>query len=161
MDSDQQTRRDFCRVCTTAGLAALGGAAAALQACGGGGSPTSAGGGVSAASLPRVSGNVAGGAIQVTIDSASPLAATGALALVTSAAGNVLVARTAADTFVALTATCTHQACQITGYSGQTYVCPCHGSQFDASGRVLSGPAPRSLTQYRTQFAGGVLTISG
>jgi cytochrome b6-f complex iron-sulfur subunit len=97
----------------------------------------------------------------VPVDSASPLAATGSLALVTSAAGNVLVARTAGDTFVALTATCTHQACQITGYSGQTYVCPCHGSQFDESGRVVSGPATRSLTQYRTQFAGGVLTISG
>ncbi len=60
----------------------------------------------------------------------------------------------------ALASVCTHQACEITGYAGQTFVCPCHGSQFDASGRVLSGPAPTALRQYTTQFANGVLTIS-
>jgi len=37
MDSDQSTRREFCRQCSVAGLAALGGAV--LGACGGG-SPT-------------------------------------------------------------------------------------------------------------------------
>ena len=88
------------------------------------------------------------------------LAAAGSAALVTSAAGNVLVARTAADAFMALTATCTHEGCAITGFSGQSYVCPCHGSQFDTTGRVLNGPATRSLRQYQTQFASGVLTIT-
>jgi cytochrome b6-f complex iron-sulfur subunit len=159
MHKDERTRRQFCRqTCTAAGLAALG--SAVLQACGGGGSPTSSGGGTSAPALPRIAGTVAGGAIQVTIDSASPLAAAGSEALVTSAAGNVLVARTAADAFTALTATCTHEGCAITGFSGQSYVCPCHGSQFDTTGRVLNGPATRSLRQYQTQFAAGVLTIT-
>jgi cytochrome b6-f complex iron-sulfur subunit len=161
MDPEQQqTRRQFCRQCS-AGLAALGGVTI-LQACGGGGGPTSANvGGFGAASLPSVNGSVAGGGIQVTIDANSPLASTGSVAFVQSSAGSVLVARTGADSFSAVTATCTHQGCLITGHNGSTYVCPCHGSQFDTSGRVLSGPAQRSLQQFNTQFSNGVLTITG
>jgi cytochrome b6-f complex iron-sulfur subunit len=140
------------------GLAALG-ATALLEACGGGG-PTSASGGINAPTLPRVSGTSAGGGIQVAIDASSPLVAPGSAALVTSPAGTLLVARTAGDTFSALTATCTHQGCTITEFQGSTYVCPCHGSQFDTSGKVLSGPASRSLQQFHTQFANGVLTIT-
>jgi cytochrome b6-f complex iron-sulfur subunit len=160
MDLDRQTRRQFCsRTCSAATVAALGGAfGAVLQSCGAG-SPTSPGGG-NVASLPTTNGTVAGGSILVTIDAGSPLAATGSVALVRSGAGNVLVARTAQDAFSALSSTCTHAGCAITGYSGLTFVCPCHGAQFDSSGRVLSGPAPTALRQYSTQFANGVLTIS-
>jgi cytochrome b6-f complex iron-sulfur subunit len=163
MGSDQTTRRQFCRQCT-AGLATLGGAAVLLETACGGGSPTSGngfGGGINVPALPRISGSAAGGGIQVTIDASSPLASPGSLALVSSSVGTVLVAHTAADTFVALTATCTHQGCTITNYQGSSFVCPCHGSTFDTSGRVLSGPASRSLQQYNTQFVNGVLTITG
>ena len=160
MDSEQQTRRQFCRhTCTAAGIAALGGAAAMLQACGGS-SPTSSGGGSNASALPRITGAVSGAAILVTIDAASPLASAGSAAFVSSQAGNVLVARGTGDAFSAVTATCTHESCLITGFSGQSYVCPCHGSQFDAAGRVVNGPATRALRQYQTQFAAGVLTIT-
>jgi Rieske Fe-S protein len=62
---------------------------------------------------------------------------------------------------VNLCQTITHQACTITGHGNQTFVCPCHGSQFDTSGRVLSGPAPAPLPRYQTQFANNVLTITG
>jgi cytochrome b6-f complex iron-sulfur subunit len=160
MDLDPQTRRQFCtRTCSVAAVAALGGAlGAVLQSCGGS-SPTSPGG-ANAASLPTINGTVAGATILVTIDASSPLAAVGSVALVRSGAGNVLVARTAQDSFSALSATCTHAGCAITGYSGQIFVCPCHGAQFDSSGRVLSGPAPTALRQYSTQFTSGVLTIS-
>jgi Rieske Fe-S protein len=51
-------------------------------------------------------------------------------------------------------------ACTITGRSGQDFVCPCHGSAFDSSGRVLNGPAPANLPRFQTQFAGNVLTIT-
>jgi cytochrome b6-f complex iron-sulfur subunit len=161
MDIDPQTRRQFCaRTCSLAAVAALGGAfGAILQGCGGGGSPTSPGGG-SADPLPTVNGTVAGNSIVVTIDASSPLSAAGSVALVRSGIGNVLVARTSQDAFSALASICTHQDCAITGHSGQTFVCPCHGSQFDSSGRVLSGPAPTALRQYSAQFAGGLLTIT-
>lgn len=47
---------------------------------------------------------------------------------------------------------CTHLGCiPITGggeYGGKDdggYFCPCHGSQYDTSGRIRKGPAPRNL----------------
>jgi cytochrome b6-f complex iron-sulfur subunit len=160
MEDDTQTRRQFChRTCSAAMIAALGGVAGVLQACGGGGSsPTSPGG--SAAALPTVSGTATGGTVTVTIDAASPLAAAGSLAFVRSSQGNFLVARTSPDAFSAFTTVCTHEGNTITAYSGQVFVCPAHGAQFDSSGRVVAGPARTALRSYPTQFAGNVLTIN-
>jgi cytochrome b6-f complex iron-sulfur subunit len=140
-----------------ASVAALGGAlAAAVESCGGG-SPTSPSGGASA--LPTVSGTLTGSTIAVTV-TGTALATSGALALVRTSGGDVLVARTGADTFAALSAGCTHQACEITGFAGQSFVCPCHGSRFDTGGHVVNGPASSSLRQFQTQFANDVLTIA-
>jgi Rieske Fe-S protein len=158
MSSKEQTRRQFCAgTCRAASVAALGGALAALLESCGAANPTSPGG--LGAALPTVGGTVSGSTIRVTI-SGSALAGAGALALVTTSAGDVLVARTGADTFVALSAGCTHQACEITAFSGQTFICPCHGSEFDTNGRVVRGPASSPLRQLATQFAGDVLTIT-
>lgn len=96
----------------------------------------------------------------VGVDGASPLATVGGAALVRSSSGDMLVARTAQDTFAALTAICTHENCTITGFRTPTYVCPCHGSQFNTAGQVQSGPATRSLRTFPTQFAGTTLTIT-
>ena len=150
------TRREFCtdacRVLSLAGLAAL------LPGCGGGGSPTAPSGSVPA--LPVVSAPVAGGAATIPIDAASPLASVGGAALVQTSSGNLLVARTAQETFAAFTAVCTHQACTITGFQNQLFVCPCHGSQFSTAGSPVSGPANRALRQFATSFANNVLTIA-
>ncbi len=158
MDSNEQTRRQFCvRTCQ---LLALGGAiAATLESCGGGGSPTSPGGLGGVSALPTVSGTLSGSTITVNV-TGTALASTGTLALVRTGGGDVLVARTADTTFVALSAGCTHQACEITGFSGQNYVCPCHGSRFDTGGRVVNGPAVTPLPQFQTQFSNDVLTIT-
>jgi len=159
MKLTEQTRRQFCtHGCQAVSLAALGGAVATvLESCGGS-SPTSASGGTA---LPTVTGAVGGGGggITVTIDATSPLSPVGGLALVQSPAGTVLVAHTAQNTFTALSARCTHQACAVTNYAGNAFVCPCHGSQFDTSGRVLNGPATVPLSSYQTDFTNGVLTI--
>ncbi len=157
MDSNEQTRRQFCvRTCQ---LIALGGAiAATLESCASG-SPTSANGLGSVGALPTVSGTLSGSTVTVTV-TGTALATVGTLALVTTAGGDLLVARTDANTFVALSAACTHQACEITGVSGQDYVCPCHGSRFDTSGRVVNGPAVTPLPQFQTQVSGDVLTIT-
>jgi cytochrome b6-f complex iron-sulfur subunit len=96
----------------------------------------------------------------VTVDAASPLATVGGVALVSAGGNNLLVARTAADTFSALTSTCTHQACTINGYSAPVFQCPCHGSQFSTTGEVVRGPAGAPLRRYATSFAGDVLTIA-
>jgi cytochrome b6-f complex iron-sulfur subunit len=95
----------------------------------------------------------------LTIDAASPLAAVGSAALVQSAIGIFLLTRTAQDSFTAVTATCTHEGCTVTGFENQTFVCPCHGSRYTTSGIVVNGPATQPLRQFATQFANDVITI--
>lgn len=156
MKATQPSRREFCgQVCRAAVAGVVG---SALAACGGGGgSPTGPSG---APGLATLNGTAAGSGVTLAIDAASPLASVGGAALVQSSRGSFLVARTSPDAFSALTATCTHQACTITGFTGSRYVCPCHGSNFDTGGRVLQGPAVAALRQFTTAFAGDVLTIA-
>ena len=42
---------------------------------------------------------------------------------------------------------CTHLGCVPLGHQGDYggWFCPCHGSQYDTSGRIRKGPAPRNL----------------
>lgn len=41
---------------------------------------------------------------------------------------------------------CTHLGCvPMDGGNFEGWLCPCHGSQFDASGRIRRGPAPTNL----------------
>jgi ubiquinol-cytochrome c reductase iron-sulfur subunit len=39
---------------------------------------------------------------------------------------------------------CTHMGC-VPNKEGPGWVCHCHGSQYDDSGRILRGPAPKNL----------------
>jgi thiosulfate dehydrogenase (quinone) large subunit len=60
-----------------------------------------------------------------------------------------IVIRPRSATFVAFDAVCPHAGCTV-GYdpSAKVIVCPCHGSQFNAStGAVEVGPAPTGLTK--------------
>lgn len=152
--SGSPSRRAFCvQACQAASCLALG---SLLEACGGGG-------GSSPSNVPQlstVSGAVTGNAVVVQIDSASPLATVGSAAQVRSSGGAFLVSRTGQDTFTALTSTCTHEACTITGFDNSNYVCPCHGSRFTTGGRVINGPASAPLRSFPTVFANNVLTIS-
>jgi menaquinol-cytochrome c reductase iron-sulfur subunit len=55
---------------------------------------------------------------------------------------------------------CTHLGC---GYhwdgTAQQFKCPCHGSVFDVSGRVVAGPAPRPLDPLPSKVDDGRLFI--
>ncbi|MFQ5683322.1 MAG: ubiquinol-cytochrome c reductase iron-sulfur subunit [Candidatus Binatia bacterium] len=53
-----------------------------------------------------------------------------------------------AEGIMAMSAICTHLGCTV-GKREWGYQCPCHGSQFDSSGRVLRGPAPRPLPWFK------------
>lgn len=55
---------------------------------------------------------------------------------------------TAAQTFVAHAAECTHEGCIIDALADGVHVCPCHGSRFNATGKRLSGLAMGNLPKY-------------
>lgn len=155
-NTEVQTRREFCvNACQAAALMTFGSALSTiLQGCASK-DPLSVG-----ANLPRIQATAIGGVITLAIDTSSPLATVGNAAQVQYGSGTLLVARTAQDTFAAVTAICTHQSCTITNYSNQIYTCPCHGSQFNTNGQVRKGPANSALRQYQTQFANNQLTIT-
>jgi cytochrome b6-f complex iron-sulfur subunit len=151
---DLQDRRNFCKRLASAAAGTAG--LALFPGCSGSGNPMN---GIPGSPLSSVSGTVSNGAVTVNV-ATGPLASSGGMALVSSTAGQFLVTRTGASTFVAVTAQCTHQACVVSLGTGTSYVCPCHGSEFDTSGHVLVGPAVAPLRQFQTQFANNVLTIS-
>ena len=45
----------------------------------------------------------------------------------------------------ALSAICTHRKCKLKSQPDHSFLCPCHGSTFDAAGHVTEGPAKRDL----------------
>lgn len=50
------------------------------------------------------------------------------------------------EKFLVAVAVCTHLGCvPMDGGNYEGWLCPCHGSQFDASGRIRRGPAPTNL----------------
>lgn len=78
------------------------------------------------------------------------------------AAGPVLVVQNPADpnTPVAVNPTCPHAGCSVDWQANQTaFVCPCHDSRFDLSGKVLQGPADQPLATYETKVEEGQVMV--
>jgi cytochrome b6-f complex iron-sulfur subunit len=62
--------------------------------------------------------------------------------------------------FYAISTTCTHLGCTV-ARSREGFTCPCHGSRFDANGRVTGGPAPRPLPWLEvSRAADGTLVVN-
>jgi cytochrome b6-f complex iron-sulfur subunit len=49
--------------------------------------------------------------------------------------------------FYTVSSVCTHLGCNVKRVASG-FECPCHGSRFDANGRVVGGPAPAPLAWY-------------
>lgn len=59
---------------------------------------------------------------------------------------------------------CTHLGCVPLGNGAGEYdgwFCPCHGSQYDSSGRIRKGPAPRNLDIPVAKFDGDTTIVLG
>ncbi|MBS1979187.1 MAG: Rieske (2Fe-2S) protein [Bacteroidetes bacterium] len=72
----------------------------------------------------------------------------------------VIVARTLANQFIAVSAACTHQGSTVEFIgSGSYFYCPRHGATYSTSGAVTGGPASQSLASYKTSLNGTSLRV--
>ncbi len=74
--------------------------------------------------------------------------------------GGIIIARTLADTYIAVSQACTHQG-TIVVYEGSNnrFFCNNHGSTFNNLGAVINGPAGAPLTKYNTTLTGTSLRV--
>ena len=60
----------------------------------------------------------------------------------------------------ALNAICTHLGCVVPwNKAEQKFMCPCHGSQYNSEGKVIRGPAPRSLALAKIENNNNKVTL--
>ena len=53
-----------------------------------------------------------------------------------------------------IVAVCTHLGCVVPWNKAENkFMCPCHGSQYDSTGKVVRGPAPLSLPLAQAEVA--------
>lgn len=124
---------------TALGLAACGGPASGSPGAGDQAPTGSSGGGGPARPLVALADVPVGGAVSATSPDGRP----------------IIVAQPTAGTAVGFSAICTHMGCTVTP-AGKQLDCPCHGSVFDAAtGKNLSGPAPRPLPPYTVHVSNG------
>lgn len=72
----------------------------------------------------------------------------------------IVVVRTADDSFIGLSAVCTHLNCVLTWDPAEAVLlCPCHDGAFDVNGNVLRGPPPRPLQRYRVEVRMGEVFV--
>jgi menaquinol-cytochrome c reductase iron-sulfur subunit len=68
--------------------------------------------------------------------------------------------RTDAQSVTAFSPRCTHLGCAYHWEPrAEAFECPCHGSRFSITGKVLTGPAPRPLDQYPVRIEGDRLWL--
>ncbi|MFF9061422.1 Rieske (2Fe-2S) protein [Streptomyces sp. NPDC101213] len=74
---------------------------------------------------------------------------------------NVVVSRSAGGELKAYSSICTHAGCPVNKLEGTTLICPCHGSEFDATtGEVLRAPATVPLNELPVRTENGKI-VSG
>lgn len=82
----------------------------------------------------------------------------GAIKVLPNGATDPIYVLAGAAGFTAVSPICTHRGCTV-DVSGARLVCPCHGSTYDREGRVLKGPAQRSLQRYAIARDGDALVL--
>ncbi|MFC5670858.1 Rieske (2Fe-2S) protein [Streptomyces incanus] len=71
---------------------------------------------------------------------------------------NVVVSRDEDGSFTAYSTLCTHASCPINQLKGTKLICPCHGSEFDATtGKVLREPAVAPLIPLSVEVRNGTI----
>ena len=122
-------------------------------------------GGCGSKSSDPSTGVAGAGSVDFTVDltasSSAPLN-DASVGYIYNATRDVIVAKTAGGSYVALQAPCPHQGTSVYFNQAQNrFICPNHFANFDTGGAVLSGPSPRALKQYTVAQTGTSLRITG
>ena len=74
--------------------------------------------------------------------------------------GKFYLARLQDGGFLAISRKCTHLGCTVPWESEKKkFVCPCHASEFDIRGEVISPPAPRALDIYPIVIENNIIKV--
>ena len=74
--------------------------------------------------------------------------------------GKFYLARLEDGGFLALSRKCTHLGCTLPWLSEEKkFMCPCHASEFDIRGEVISPPAPRALDIYPVFIENNIVKV--
>lgn len=61
----------------------------------------------------------------------------------------------------AFSAVCSHLGCVVAfNASKQTFLCPCHGGEYDAEGKVIAGPPPQPLQRLNIKIEGDKIVLN-
>ena len=72
-----------------------------------------------------------------------------------------ILINTSLGELLAFNAICTHLNCTVQYDSPAQYIwCACHNGRFDLNGKVISGPPPRPLEQYKVNMRGEDVVVS-
>ena len=72
----------------------------------------------------------------------------------------VYVTKDAAGQLIVLSAVCTHLGCTVPWVDKENkFICPCHQAVFDPAGKLLGGPAPRSMDRLNMKVEAGIVKV--
>ena len=75
--------------------------------------------------------------------------------------GQFYLVRMSDGGFLAVSLKCSHLGCSVTWDSSRRrFICPCHASEFDMKGNVISPPAPRALDYYPVIVEQGMVKVN-
>lgn len=74
--------------------------------------------------------------------------------------GRFYLSRLGDGGFMAIYQRCTHLGCSVPFMQTEgKFICPCHNSQFDATGEILNPPAPRPLDIFPVLIEDGIVKV--
>ncbi|BAY33785.1 cytochrome b6/f-complex iron-sulfur protein PetC [Nostoc carneum NIES-2107] len=111
------------------------------------------------ATTPATTSSTSGNGVKV--GTVAELDKTGQLLLKESPVGPVLVVgKSQSGNLIAVNPTCTHKGCTVAWKeTAKEFVCPCHGSDFAADGKVVEGPADKPLKTYTAKIEGDSVVV--
>jgi Rieske Fe-S protein len=71
----------------------------------------------------------------------------------------IIISRISDMLVSAFSSKCTHRGCEVPLPEKNVILCPCHYATFDATGKVMRGPAKKDLFAFSATFEGKTITV--